>query len=154
MAARSRLTMQFKDFDGNTIQSSFDGDACLDDGSNYVAQKTLSNALRTAILAIVTGNTDIEAFASDYENFAVGDASSSLSQTNIQWQAQYSDNVNGLNYTKRMGTADLSLAVKTNGITVLPLSGTEGAALKTAFEAFVVSPDGNPITLDGVVYVQ
>lgn len=152
--ATSRLVLQYKDYDSNTIQTSFDGQAALDDGSDYAAKKALSNALETAVDNVVIGNKNIDGFYGQYNDNNVGDASSPLAQTNIQWQAQYSDNVNAKNYTKRIGTADLSLGTKANGVTVLDLGSGVGAALKTAWENYVVSPDGNATTLNSVVYVQ
>ena len=150
-----RLTLVFNDYDGNTIQQSFDGTVVANDGTNFAAQKALADSLETAILAVTLGNLVSDNFG-EHVTTQNGLPLNPSAQTNIQWQCLYSDTVDGKQYTQRIGTASLdpSFVVKAGNETTVDLTSTEGAALKTAFEAFVLSPEGNAITLDQVRYVQ
>ena len=60
----------------------------------------------------------------------------------------YTDTVTLKEYSFSVPCADLNL---TTGDTV-DLASTEGAALKTAFEAIATSELGNPVTLDAIEY--
>lgn len=156
----SRLTQVLKDFDGGTIQTSFDGTDFLADGSNYVALLASQLALRDAILAVTLGSAEAELSGGNYTNINAPNPGNPLAQTNVQWRLIYQDTVTGAELSNRVGTADLSQAVLLPGgfggqnFTGLDLSAGNGATLKAAFDGYVLSDVGNAVDLIGAVYVQ
>lgn len=121
--------------------------------ANVAAQITLANNLQTAIAAVTLGN-----FLKSESTYArnllgVGPAASNLAQRENKWLMRYHDNTTFQKFQVSVGTADLSLLP--DGSEFLDLEDTEGAALKTAFEAVVVSPadSTHTVTLDSVQFV-
>lgn len=121
--------------------------------ANVAAQITLANNLQTAVAGITLGN-----FLKSESTYArnllgVGPAASNLAQRENKWLMRYHDNTTYQKFQVSIGTADLSLLP--DGSEFLDLEGTEGAALKTAFEAVVVSPadSTHTVTLDSVQFV-
>lgn len=150
----SRLTLKLIDFDRDTIQVSFDG--ADSSAGTYTADLAAAEALADAIEGVTLGTRVERNFIADREyNATPTPPGSALAQTNIQWVAEYTDNVNGRVFRTRIGTADLTLATTiVNGVPSMPLGAGAGSALKTAFEAYVLSEDGNAVTLQAVYYKE
>jgi len=121
--------------------------------ANVAAQITLANNLQTALAAITLG-----VFAKSESTYArnllgVLPAASPLAQRENKWLMRYHDATTFQKFQVSIGTADLMLLE--DGTEFLDLEGTEGAALKTAFEAVVVSPadSTHTVVLDSVQFV-
>lgn len=70
-----------------------------------------------------------------------------------KWLFRAQDSVNGKIFTHEIGCADNTLLASADG-DYIDLTGTEGAALKTAFEAVYESPYGNAGVLLSVQQVN
>lgn len=121
--------------------------------ANVAAQITLANNLQTALAAITLG-----VFAKSESTYArnllgVEPAASPLAQRENKWLMRYHDATTFQKFQVSIGTADLTL-INLN-TEFLDLTVDEGLALKTAFEAVVVSPaDSTHATvLDSVQFV-
>jgi len=121
--------------------------------ANVAAQATLGGNLKTAIAAITLGT-----FMKDeltYARAILGNtpASSNLAQRENKWLLRYHDATNYQKYSVSVGTADLSLLP--DHTEFLDLTAGAGAGLKTAFEAFVVSPNdaSHSVILDSAQFV-
>lgn len=148
-----RLVMKMMDADKDTQQISFDGPVA--DDLNFDAVIGQADALVAAIEGITLGALVSRDFVADrVDNSPVTPPVLIRAQTNVQWIFTYADNVNGRVFTTRVGTADLDAAGVSivNGVPTLSLAAGLGAALKTAFEAYVRSEDGNAVTLQSVTY--
>jgi hypothetical protein len=166
MAIQARLTVEMKDADGNTSQASFPG-ATIANDAGLPSEANKARTLQAELEAQTKGNINRAQVAS-YEYFDAANAAANSAQTNIRWRFVFTDNVNGSKETITLGTAELDgdAVVTADGQTYIDLghvggsvdpavpdSGT-GKALKLAFENFVVSDAGNPVTLNRVEYVQ
>lgn len=121
--------------------------------ANLVATTTLINALRTAIAGIIIGVLNKRETVIDRELGVAGPAGTPLAQRENKLLLRYHDNVTLKKFRASVPTFDLSLLA--NNSEFLDLSGDAGAALKSAFEAVVVSPDNssNTVTLDSAQFV-
>lgn len=113
---------------------------------NFATQLTAIAALGTAIDNLTLGTLHKSAVI---QNDAV--ISNTLptdvnAQRERKWLLRYRDNVTEQIYSSEIGTADLTDNLVPNSDMAL-LTSTDWAAFKTAFEAVVLSPDGNPVTL-------
>lgn len=121
--------------------------------ANVAAQETLMGNLRSAVQAVILGNTFqyTEIYADSVS--AKTPAASTLAQRENKWLCRYHDTTNGQKFQVSIGTADLTKLPANKEF--LDLSAGVGAALKTAFEAVVVSPnDGShAVVLDSVQFV-
>jgi hypothetical protein len=147
----SRLVLKLKDHDGDLQQTSVIG-TIGNTGASYDASEGLAYALRDAILDVVLGANAGYQFVADDVDLNPANPADIFAQTNIQWIAQYTDDVNGAVRTTRIGTADLDQATEMfGGAPALDLSAGNGLALKTAFEAYVLN-DGHAVTLNAVYF--
>jgi hypothetical protein len=147
----SRLIMRILDSDGDIQQFSVPG-AAVETQLDYSPTLYAANDLRDAILGVIIGANAGHAFLAEEVVLTPTRPSNNFAQTNVQWIARYTDNVTGSVRTLRIGTANLALAtLEYNGAPALDLSTGAGAALKTAFEAYVLN-DGNPVTLNAVYF--
>lgn len=148
----SKLVMKLLDYDGDRQQVSLPG-VVGNTGASYDASETAAYALRDAVLAIVLGaNAGYQFIADDVSNNPAN-PSDPFAQSNIQWIAEYTDDVTSAVRTVRIGTADLSLAdTMYNGAPAINLATVGvGANLKAAFEAYVLN-DGHAVTLNAVYF--
>lgn len=121
--------------------------------ANVAATETLTGNLATAIAAIVLGannKREITYVRTDFEKIP---ASSPLAQRENKWLLRYHDATTFQKATVSIGTADLSELVGNSEFLVL--TSGNGLALKTAFEAVVVSPydSTHTVILDSVQFV-
>lgn len=120
---------------------------------NVAAQETLMGNLAAAIAAITLGNVIQRELVYWRQQFEKVPASSTAAQRENKWLCRYHDATTFQKMTRTIGTADLSELV--SGSEFLVLTSGNGAALKTAFEAIVVS-DFDPshaVILDTVQFV-
>lgn len=107
-----------------------------------------------AALANVTIGTRGTAFldqsvAKDQGSSAIPAADFAARET--KWLCSYTDDVTGRGYRKEIPTADL--AIRVSGTELADLSTGGGLAWKNAWDAHVLSPNGNATTLQAMKHV-
>lgn len=121
---------------------------------NFTTVDTAITALVAAIDGITLGVVNRRTTES-YTSTATNPAPSSdpLAQRENKYLCRYHDVVNGKRFSVSFGTADLSLHMANSEF--LDLTAGPGLALKTAFEAVVVSGDdsAHAVVLDSVQFV-
>lgn len=149
----SNLVITYRDYSENPIErssSTFTG-VTLTEG-NFTAQMTLMDNLVSATQAIVLGTKVKDARSASVTTFSETRPTSPFAQRENKWLLKYTDNVTPLgNGSIEIPCPDLDL-LNTEG-TALDLTSTEGAAFKTAFEAYQRSRQGNAVTLVSAQYV-
>ena len=76
---------------------------------------------------------------------------SPFAQRETKWLCSYVDNITGEAHRKEFPTADLAIIVA--GTQAMDITTGTGLAFKNAFDAHVVSADGNAVTLQGAIHV-
>ena len=142
------------DFDGQRRQFSFPTDVVT--AANHDAQKTLHAALVAAIDAVTLGNTDFEEYVADRESIRpIILPAAATAQVSIQWIVTYVDGVTGAVANVRIPCADLTdvtlLAAASN---LWDPTDALWIAFVTAFEAYVLSEEGNAVTVQQVQFLQ
>jgi len=142
------------DFDSQKRQLSFPTDVVT--AANHDAQKTLHDAFIAALRDVTLGTLDFEEFGGDREQERpFVRSANSVAQVNIEWVLTYEDDVTLAQYNTRVPTADLEdeilLVVGTNE---WDATNAKWVQFKTDFEAYAMSPAGNSVTLQKVVYLQ
>jgi len=144
----------YADFDGQKGQFSFD--TIVVTAANHDAQKTQHDNLVAAFDDVTLGTLDFEELVADTEsvrpliNPAVASA-----QKNIEWVVTYVDDVNSSVYNVRIPTADITdVTLFAAGSHLWDPSDAKWVTFIAAFEAHIVSPDGNAVTLQQVAYKQ
>jgi hypothetical protein len=142
------------DYDGQRRQFSFD--AAVITAANHDAKKSDHDDLVAAIADVTLGALDFEEFVADRESIRpLVKAASAAAQVNIEWVITYVDDVNSAIYNVRVPTADL-----TDDTLFMPNSNiwdptdAKWVTFIAAFEAYVLSPDGNAVSVQQVVYLQ
>lgn len=100
--------------------------------------------------AICIGNITKEVISARNITISSGNAGSAYAQVELRWYVPYTDNVTGKLYGRTIPCPDLTLL--TPGSDNMNMLSVTASDFKAAFEALVVSPDGNPVTM-GVPYV-
>lgn len=110
--------------------------------------------LTTAIQAITNGALKTrELVTSDIDN-AAAPATDPNAQRETKWLLRMRPDVGGeRDYSLEVGTADLDLLSAVSGRRNEMSPGTELTNLIAAIDAFIVSPEGNPVTLFEAVHV-
>lgn len=148
----SRMVLSIVDYDNDRMQLSFEG--ATSSAGTYAADLAAAEALADALEGITLAERVYRDFVANRDAVTpVISASNPFSQTNIQWDLNYTDNVTGTEYHTRIGCADLSISAGViGGVNYIDLTAGVGATLKTAFEAYVKSPAGNAVTLESVTF--
>jgi len=149
--ANGAVSVQYVDYDGDKIQTSFEGVAMS--AANFDAQVTAENAIVTAIdaISLLTRINTVRTAVTD--PLIVANPVNPFAQTNIQWIVEYVDDTTGGVYTWRIGGADLSLAdTLYNGAPALTGGpGGAGEDLKTALDAYA-RHDAHTITVQAIYF--
>jgi hypothetical protein len=146
----SELQVKYLDYSGEKSTATFRGVDLT--AANFDAQNTLMDNLVGALQAVVLGTKIQDTRKSSVDDFTETRPASPYAQRENKWLFRYTDNVNPTgNGTLEVPTPNLTF-LNTEG-TFLDLASTEGAALKTAFEAFQRSRLGNTVTLVSAQYV-
>lgn len=122
--------------------------------ANVAATATLAGNLQTALAAITLGRYVKHELVYDRENVGAQiPATSDLAQRENKWLMRYHDATTFQKYQVSVGTADLSKHMANSEF--VDLTAGDGQALKTAFEAVVVSPadSTHSVVLDSVQFV-
>lgn len=110
-------------------------------------------AIFDAIVGVTLGNAQKSVLktAVDKDTGTAGVPANAFAQREIKWLVRYTDTTTLKKYTRELPCADLQFV--TQGTDFMDLTSTEGAALKTALDAHMLSPDGNAISVDSVEHV-
>jgi len=123
--------------------------------ANHDAQAALADALQAGIEGIsrlVTQRVDFVA-----SRLEPGDPrpTAGSAQVNIEWLVTYVEATTLEVRTVRIGGANLDIAgILQPASNVADLTQTQMAAFKTAFEAAVLGPNGNAVTVQSVVFLE
>lgn len=141
------------DFDGDTRQFTL---PIVDaDGTTHDARLAEVVALEDALEGISNLALTRTDFIIERDDTGAGKPSVQAAQVNIEWKVTYVDDVSGAVETFRIGGADLTLTdVLLPGSNVADLSQTEMAAFVTAFEALVLSTEGNAVSIQQVAFLE
>lgn len=147
MPSGYRITL--RDYGGETSTFSVYGaEMSAAEYSNIINQiADLETAIEGVTLGVL-GRGVIEAVVNEGSQASAADV---WAQRENKWMIEYADTVTGDVYRRELPTADLSLLQP--GSELMDLSTGAGLALKTAFEAYVTSEDGNPVEIQRVYYV-
>ena len=149
MAYQGKVTVKYNDYggEGSTVQVNSAAITALNHDAQVAAMTSFIDAMAAITLGLKVrqqyGNVD-QILANDSE------AASAFAQREAKWLVRYHDSAN--NWKLEIPCPDLQF-LDTNNKGFLDLSGTEGAAFVSAFEAFVLSPDGLATTVDSVQHV-
>lgn len=121
--------------------------------ANYVAKKALIDNLAAAMNDLAIGQPAKSEIVIDRELLSTLPASSTAAQRENKLLLRYHGNTLNKKFRASLPTFDLSTLP--NHSEFLDLTAGLGAALKTAFEAIVVSPDDSSeaVTLDSAQFV-
>lgn len=121
--------------------------------ANVAAIQTLMGNLATAIAGITIGAVQKNETVYARNQLSTSPAASQLAQRENKWLMRYHDATTNQKFSLSVGTADLTALP--NNEEFLDLTAGDGLALKTAFEAVVVSPanSSNATVLDSVQFV-
>lgn len=149
-----RFTIVLKDNDNDKQQFSL-WTADMNVG-NIAAQLAAHTALSDAIAAVCLGvRSRIDAVAVVTDNEPIAAPNAPGAQTHIQWLVRYVDDVNSREFTLRMGTADLNdQLLRQANSTVWDPTAAEWVTFVAAFEAVVLSEDGNAVTVQQVELLE
>lgn len=141
----SKVRMPFIDFGGERSAATVYVDSAIGDAA--------ITAIVGGVDGLTLGNRQDAVFVSEIakDSGTAGPASSPLAQREVKWLVRATDSVNGKNVQVEIPCADLSLL--SGGSDFLDLGGTEAAAFVTAFEANVLSLDGNAVTVNSIQFV-
>lgn len=150
---RSEWTLRLGDHDKDVTQISFRRGPT--NAAGLVADTAKAAALRDAIKAITRGTTLLDSYGNiTYPDVTTYPAAAGA-QKQIQWVMEGQDTVTNRTYIFPIGTALLDdVTTKVVGDkTELDMTGDEGAALETAWDAFAPqSPEGNVMSLNRVYF--
>lgn len=139
----SRVIFTVEDYSGES--SSFGVEGIDVDSANYDAQQTEAIALSTAVANVSIGTLAERKFVASIANPESGQPASQYAQRELKWLVTYVDTVTGDLQQSEIPCPDLTLLVA--GTDLMNTAAGAGAALKTAWDAFVQSKAGNAVSL-------
>lgn len=142
------------DYDGQRRQFSFD--TVVVTAANHDAQKTEHDNLVAAIADVTLGALDFEEYVADREQIRpLVKAAAASAQVNIEWVVTYVDDVTTSVLNVRVPTADVTdtTLFATNSNLWDP-TDAKWVTFIAAFEAHILSPDNNAVSLQQVAYLQ
>jgi len=149
MAATNRMIMNILDYYGKLGRTRVSTLALT--AGNFAAQSTLKTAFVTAAVALSIGTETEDYVDADIVSHTPTPPTSQNATRASKWLVRFVDQINGVKGTFTISSPDLTL-LSTNQ-PFLGLGSGAGAAFKTAAEAYVLSEDGNAITVVSVEYV-
>jgi len=142
--ALSAYSASFRDYDKEI--STFRVNSALLTAGNIVAQTSAASALLTALAGITIGiiaKNTLTAYDTTLSNVI---PTNPIAQRESKWLVRSEDNVTHKIFRNEIPTADLTLLTG-NQEYITDFTPTALADFKTAWEAFVLSEDGNACTL-------
>jgi len=120
--------------------------------ANIVAQTTLINNLLSALSAVTLGEQQTQTIKLSRTIISSDLPTSPFAQRESKWLLRYHAATSLKKFTAEVPCADLSLLIPNTEMA--DMTGTEFAALKTAWELIVRDPDDNELTiLDSAQFV-
>jgi len=142
--ANSQYTASFRDYDGEP--SSFRVNSALLTSGNIVAQTAAASALLTALAGITIGIIAKNQLIAYNTTLSSVLPTNPIAQRESKWLVLSQDNVTHKLFRNEIPTADLTLLTNHSEF-ITDFTPAALAAFKTAWEAFVLSEDGNACTL-------
>ena len=142
--AHGKVAWTFKDKQGQSSVASFQGAVIT--AANLDAQETLIAALRAATLAMQTGvivKDDVHSVVTPGDPTK---ASNPLARRELKCSVEYMDDVTYKVYRTEIPCVDLANTDTADERKIDKAAG-DGLAFVTAFEAYVLSPVGNAVTV-------
>lgn len=121
--------------------------------ANIASQLTQVTALGAAIAALSIGTLHKASLIQDDSLISNTKPTSPFAQRETKWLVIYRDTVTEQLYSYEIPCADLSAANLSGNTDDANLSSSEWAAFITAFEAVVLSPDGNAVDVVSAKHV-
>ncbi len=149
-----RFRMSLGDFDSQKRQFSFD--TAVITAANHDAQKATHDALVAAIMDVTLGTLDFEEFVGDREQIRpFVRAAAMTAQVNIECVVTYEDDTTLAQHNVRIPTVDLEDdTLWTAGTNEWDPTDAKWVTFISDFEAHVLSPLGNAVSVIKVVYLQ
>lgn len=123
--------------------------------ANHDAQYALAQALVGGIEGISRLTTKQWDFGARRTETGTARPTQGSAQVNIEWLVKYIEATTGTVSTVRIGGAYIDLGdVLVSGSNVADLAQTEMAAFVSAFEAYVLGPAGNAVTVQEVSFLE
>jgi len=145
-----KAVFTFADYDGEKSSMSFN--TANVNAGNIATISTALDTLKSDVEAVTLGLPvkDVRQYADT--GAGSGSATDPVAQRESKWLVSYTDDVTGKGYRLEIPCADLN--VNTLGAGGLwNSSDTLWTDFVTSFEAVVVSPDGNAVTVESVRHV-
>ena len=144
------LTITYHDYDAEPSTVSFPYGVAMT-AANFDAQVVLQVALADAIAGITRGTKVRTVYGNVIPTMAV--STDPLAQRENKWLVRYHDVTTGAGHTYELPCADLTfLDPNARGQAEMG-DAAEVDAFVTAFEDYVLSPDGNAVLVDQIVFV-
>lgn len=137
------------DYDGES--STFRCRSTFLTAANFDAQVALNVALGVAIVGITRGALNKIVYANELDSVSLSD--DPLCQRENKWLIRYHDATTAKPYTLELGTADLTVLDENNRGFAEMGDGGPVDAFVAAFEAYVLSPDGDYGVIDSIQFV-
>ena len=149
-----RFRMSLGDFDSQKRQFSFD--TAVVTAANHDAQKSDHDDLVAAIMDVTLGTLDFEEFVADREQIRpFVRAAAMTAQVNIECVVTYEDDTTLNQHNVRVPTVDLEDdTLWTAGTNEWDPTDAKWVTFIAAFEAHILSPLGNAVSVIKVVYLQ
>jgi len=149
-----RFRMSLGDFDSQKRQFSFD--TAVITAANHDAQKGTHDALVAAIMDVTLGTLDFEEFVGDREQIRpFVRAAAMTAQVNIECVVTYEDDTTLAQHNVRIPTVDLEDdTLWTAGTNEWDPTDAKWVTFISTFEAHILSPLGNAVSVIKVVYLQ
>ncbi|SRR6266567_2205148 len=142
--ANSRYSLTIRDYDKEL--STFRVNSALLTAANIVAQEGFATALKSAVQGITLGIVQKDTLTAKETVYSNLPPSDPVAQRESKWLVRSEDNSTHVISRNEIPTADLT-NLTGNQEYITDFSAGVLAAFKSAWEAFVVSEDGNPVTL-------
>jgi len=148
--ATSKLNLTFLDRDNEASTISVHSLALT--GANFAAQGALADAFVAAVEDVTLMVKSKDSRIAVETKFSPSLPTNAFAQRGIKWLVRCTD-TNGNPVTFHIPGAALALAGILTGEN-MDLASTEGAALVAAIEAYVLSNDGEAVTVVEIVYLD
>jgi len=148
--ATSKLNLTFLDRDNEASTISVHSTALT--GANFAAQDALADAFIAAVEDVTLMVLSKDSRIAVETKFSPSLPTNPFAQRGIKWLVRCTD-TNGNPVTFHIPGAALALAGILTGEN-MDLTSTEGAALVAAIEAYVLSNDGEAVTVVEIVYID
>lgn len=152
--ANGQASFTVKDYSGETSNHAVDTPELT--AANFAAMTGAGGLIPNyydALNGIVIGNITKEVITAEVIEISNANAGSVWAQVESKWLVRYRDTVDATQDIMRREIACPDLTLLQPNTDYLNLTAGAGLAFRTAFEALVVSPGGNPVEVVDVQFV-